>query len=157
VPETEAKSEASEDDGKALENFRILVVDDTKLNHKLLIRLLAGKGLACDEAENGLIAVDMVEKALKEGNPYDTILLDFEMPVMKGPEAAKKICGFGCSSFIVGVTGNLLREDIESFKQHGVNCVLPKPLNLSDLEGRWIEQGISFPYDNDKNAPILRA
>jgi CheY-like chemotaxis protein len=123
---------------------RILVVDDSKVCRKMLIRLLTTKGYdACDEAENGLRGLEMVKAGLEEGKEYDIILMDSEMPTMKGPESVKEIRRLGCTAFIAGVTGNLLPEDVQCFKQEGVDCVLPKPLNISDLESRWAEHGIT--------------
>jgi two-component system sensor histidine kinase/response regulator len=138
--------------GKFLKAHRILVADDSKVCRKLLMRLLKSKGHTCDEAENGLRSVEMVKQAmLMEGGGnknskkpyYDTILLDNEMPmIMKGPEAASEMRKLGCASFIAGVTGNVLPEDVLDFKQHGADCVLPKPLNMGDLESKWVEHGV---------------
>jgi CheY-like chemotaxis protein len=125
-------------------SLRILVVDDTTMNRKLLVRVLKNKGHVCEEAENGLVAVKKVETALENDNPYNTILMDYEMPVMNGPTASKEIRALGCDSFIVGVTGNLLPEDISFFNACGANCVLPKPLDLVDLEDLWMEHGVAM-------------
>jgi CheY-like chemotaxis protein len=114
-----------------------LVVDDTPLNRKLLAKMLQKKGHTCDQAENGQIAVEFVESSLlPRGNnrPYDLILMDYEMPVLNGPDAAQKIRELGCTAVIVGLTGNLLPDDIAYFEDHGANCVLPKPINMQDLE-----------------------
>jgi CheY-like chemotaxis protein len=132
------------------ESLRVLIVDDASINRKLLIRLLQNQGHYCDEAEDGLVAVRQVEKALKAGNPYDTILMDYEMPVMNGPTAAQKIRALGCDSFIVGITGNLFQEEILFFKASGANKVLPKPLNMRDLEDVWVDNGVgSLRYRRD--------
>jgi len=153
--------------------LRILVVDDAKVCRKLLMRLLSTKGYICEEAEHGLMAVEMAQRAMNDGNPYDTILLDYEMPIMKyvkrsraghvtitevfsltflwnfsicnrGPEAAARIRQMGCTTFIAGLTGNLLADDIQYFKEQGADCVLPKPLNMNDLESKWEHHGIRF-------------
>ena len=141
----QAPSEAAEEaeQTEELKVFRILVVDDAKVCRKLLMRLLKTKGHICEEAENGLVAVEMVQKAANEGNPYDTILLDYEMPIMKGPEAASQIRQMGCRTFIAGLTGNLLPDDIRYFKEKGADCVLPKPLNMNDLESKWEQHEVS--------------
>ncbi|CAB9500953.1 respiration control sensor protein ArcB [Seminavis robusta] len=136
--------DSSED---TLEAFKILVVDDTDMNRKLLVRLLVGKGHTCGQAENGQVAVELMKAAMDEGTPYDVVLLDYEMPVMKGPEACRQMRELGCSAFCVGVTGNLLPEDILYFKAHGANCVLPKPINIRDLEATWVEHGVSTQGD----------
>jgi CheY-like chemotaxis protein len=113
------------------QSLRILVLDDALTNRKLLIRSLQGRGHFCDEAKDGLEAVDQVKIAAERGRPYDTILMDYEMPVIDGPTASKEIRALAYYSFIVGITGNALPDDIAHFKTCGVNAVLPKPLALA--------------------------
>jgi CheY-like chemotaxis protein len=76
---------------------------------------------------------------MENGNYYDTILLDHEMPVLNGPTAAKEMRKLGFDALIVGVTGNLMREDVEYFKEYGANEVLPKPFKMKDLIRFWDE------------------
>lgn len=87
------------------EPLRILVVDDSLMNRKLLSRLLSNRGHTVDEAEDGKEAVDAVKASMVKGLPYNTVLLDFEMPVLNGPDACKEMRSIGCNSFVVGVTG----------------------------------------------------
>lgn len=101
------------------------------------------RGHEADEAEDGQVAVDLVKQALANQHPYDCILLDWEMPVMKGPDAAKCIRkDLCCDTFIGGVTGNVLPADVAYFKQCGANWVFPKPIRLPDLEAVWTEYGL---------------
>jgi len=123
--------------------LRILVVDDTAINRRLLVRLLTNRGHFCDEAGDGREAIAQVVAAMDEGLRYDTILLDYQMPVMDGPTAAAKIRKLGCDSLIVGLTGNLLPEDVAFFQQNGADAVLPKPFNMDDLEHLWVEHLIT--------------
>jgi signal transduction histidine kinase/CheY-like chemotaxis protein len=125
------------------QSLSILVVDDALTNRKLLVRLLERRGHFCDQAKDGLEAVDRVKNAIKEGHHYDTILMDYEMPVMDGPTASKEINALGCDSLIVGITGNVLPDDVLHFKACGASAVLPKPLNLAALEELWEEQGVT--------------
>ena len=122
--------------------LKILVVDDAAMNRKLLARLLRKHGHECDEAEDGAVAVRLVKRAIDDSRPYDTVLLDNEMPVMDGPTAAEHIRDMGSDVFIMGITGNLLPEDVAIFKEKGANFVLPKPFKLSELESLWMEYGI---------------
>ena len=133
------KARDKEDSG----SLRVLVVDDVATNRKLLRRLVSKHGHFVDDADNGQVAVSKVEEALKENDPYDTILMDYEMPVLRGPEAAKLIREMGCSSFIVGITGNVLAEDVRYFTSCGANAVLPKPVQMEKLEELWVEHGVS--------------
>jgi CheY-like chemotaxis protein len=84
---------------------------------------------------------------MADGSAFDTILMDYEMPVMNGPESSRGIRELGCDSFIVGVTGNLMEEDVNYFKECGANAVLPKPLDFTELENLWAEYGVA---DEDK-------
>ena len=135
------------------QDLNILVVDDSKMNRKLLTRLLEREGYSCDQAEDGLVALDKVKQRLdldvkgssttttttaRSNRPYDSILLDYEMPNLNGPCAAQKMRQLpGFSSYIVGITGNVLPEDVNLFKKCGADEVLPKPLNITTLKQLW--------------------
>jgi CheY-like chemotaxis protein len=108
----------------------VLVVDDAASNRKLVSRLLRAKGFTCHEAENG---AECVEKVLSGEHPYEFILMDYEMPVLNGPSAARRLRESRCDLLIIGVTGNVLPEDKAYFLEHGANVVLRKPLNVSEL------------------------
>jgi len=114
--------------------LRLMVVDDAVSNRKLLMRILKAKGYECDGAEDGQQAVDLYVSLRRKGVNITAILMDFEMPVMDGPTATKRIRELGCNCFIVGVTGNLLPQDIDHFRAHGANAVLAKPLNVEVFE-----------------------
>ena len=64
------------------------------------------------------------------------------MPVLDGPSAAVRMRKAGCDSFIVGVTGNLLEEDVSYFKECGASEVLPKPFVFEDLQLMLVEYGV---------------
>jgi CheY-like chemotaxis protein len=113
---------------------RMLVVDDSPFNRKMLIRLLTSKDHKCEQAEDGEKAVRKYLEMVERGEPPDAILMDFEMPVMNGPSATARLRELGCECLIVGVTGNVLPHDVAFFLEHGANAVLPKPLILEDFE-----------------------
>merc|ERR1712127_291164 len=73
---------------------------------------------------------------------YDCILVDYEMPVMNGPEACMAVREMGYTGFVVGVTGNLLPEDVGYFMDCGADSVLPKPFKYKDLEQLLMEHGL---------------
>jgi CheY-like chemotaxis protein len=60
--------------------------------------------------------------------------MDYEMPVMNGPTATKALREAGCDVLIIGVTGNLLPEDVRYFRRHGADAVLGKPLDIQAFE-----------------------
>lgn len=123
-------------------SLKILVVDDATSNLKLLMRLLGNRRHTCTGAVNGQEAVDAVKAAVNQGEPFNMVLLDYEMPVMNGPTAAKTMRGLGLDVFIVGVTGNMLAEDVDFFKDCGANAVLAKPFQVTQLEELCVEYGI---------------
>ena len=126
--------------------LRVLVVDDAVTNRKLLSRLLGKQGHQCDQAEDGVVAVAKVKEAIAQGNPYDSILLDSEMPNLDGPSAAKEMHQIPqFHAFICGITGNVLPEDVAHFKKYGADHVLPKPLDIPTLTRLWEESGIKTP------------
>jgi two-component system, sensor histidine kinase len=89
----------------------VFVVDDSRLNRKMLLKCLRADGHNCYEAEDGLEAVAMVKERIgytsgSHGRPFDAILMDFVMPNMDGPTATKEIRALGYRAPIFGVTGN---------------------------------------------------
>ena len=133
------KEDPSSNDDDELEPMNILVVDDAPMNRKLLVRLLESNGHTCGQAENGQDLIDTIRENMVR---YDCILVDYEMPVMNGPEACKGVREMGYIGFVVGVTGNLLPEDVGYFMDCGADAVLPKPFKYNDLEELLIEHGM---------------
>ena len=137
-----AVSDAPKSNNNKKKALKVLIVDDILSNRKLLGRLLNINGHSFDEAEDGSIAVAKVQEALEVGSMYDTILLDHEMPVMNGPDAAKKIKKMCPGINIVGITGNMLRDDVELFKASGADEVMGKPFKMQVLNAIWERFGV---------------
>ena len=129
-----------------LKRIRLLLVDDSAMNRKIVKRVLEGKFDVIDEAENGLEATKMCASACYQQHPYHLILMDSHMPVMNGLDATKSIKSLLETIRIVGVTGNALKNEIDSFLDAGADKVMVKPLNLEDF----------FHYLSDLTVPIFR-
>ena len=123
----------------SIKTKKLLVVDDAALNRKMLIRLLRTQGHQCVEAKDGLGAIEEFTKCAPD-DPFDCILMDNQMPNMDGPTAASRLRELGWEGLIIGVSGNVLKEDVQHYKSMGANAVLPKPLNMTDLEEIWQDQ-----------------
>lgn len=121
----------------------VLVVDDAITNRKMLVRLLERAGHKCLTACNGQEAISVFQAASAaealdpSQSPIDTILMDYEMPVLNGPLATQKLRQNGCKSLVIGVTGNVLAEDVNYFKEMGANEVFAKPVQVSRIEEYW--------------------
>jgi signal transduction histidine kinase/CheY-like chemotaxis protein len=94
-----------------LRPLQLLVVDDSRLNRKMLLKCLRADGHTCSEAEDGWEAIAMVKERIGHGTgghgrPFDAVLMDFVMPNMDGPTATKEIRALGYTAPIFGVTGN---------------------------------------------------
>ena len=91
--------------------YNVLVVDDSRLNRKMLMKCLKKDGHRCTEAEDGLEAIERVKERIDfsnggHGKPFDAILMDFVMPNMDGPTATRQLRSMGYTGIIFGVTGN---------------------------------------------------
>ena len=89
--ETQAKRETNPSDQKCLCGTRILLTEDNDLNAEIATELLQEEGCTVDRAKDGVECVDMLEKAAN--GTYQLILMDIQMPVMNGYDAARKIRG----------------------------------------------------------------
>ena len=113
----------------------LLVVDDSAMNRRMIVRLMTSLGHRCAEAEDGSAAVAMVRRSLNEGAGFDVVLMDNHMPVMLGTEATKVIKSeLGFEGLVLGVTGDVHEDDVRDFLASGANAVIPKPLRREVFE-----------------------
>jgi two-component system, chemotaxis family, chemotaxis protein CheY len=111
--------------------MRILIVDDTKSVHFFVKELLKSEtGLSFSDAFNGQEALDCV--AANEA--FDVILLDWEMPVMTGPECLEKLRANGMTSPIVMMTTKNAVDDIRRVLELGASEYLLKPFTCDILK-----------------------
>jgi len=108
----------------------VLLVDDSEVACKIMSRSLRQLNIDTHALYDGLYAVEHVTECLSRGGrfPYHAILMDYSMPIMSGPSAAKAIRELGVTVPIIGVTGNVLDDDVRMFMDCGANAVLAKPL-----------------------------
>lgn len=123
--------------GNSLAGMRILLAEDNALNMEIAVTLLEMNGAAVEWAENGKVAVNMFMSA--EPDYFDAILMDVQMPVMDGCEAARTIrmCGHGNAGTIpiIATTANAFAEDVSIVLAAGMNAHLGKPLDIEQLCG----------------------
>ena len=104
---------------------RVLVVDDGPENRQLVRLLLEDAGLTVDEAENGLVGVEL---ALE--NAYDVILMDVQMPVMDGFTAATKMRAEGLTNPVIALTANAMKGFEQECLDVGYSGYLSKPIDV---------------------------
>ena len=115
------------------ENARILIVDDTPLNVKLLADRLASMGYRIETADCGERALEMIE----QWRP-DLVLLDVIMPKMNGYEVCRKIRNDMGNAILPVVMVTALDPEEERVKglDAGADDFLSKPVNMAELEAR---------------------
>ena len=133
--ETQAKRETNPSDQKCLCGTRILLTEDNDLNAEIATELLQEEGCTVDRAKDGVECVDMVEKAAN--GTYQLILMDIQMPVMNGYDAARKIRGLDdpqkANIPIIAMTANAFTEDRQAALDAGMNDHIAKPINMNVL------------------------
>ena len=133
--ETQAKREISSSDKKSLCGVKILLTEDNDLNAEIATELLQEEGCTVDRAKDGVECVDMLEKAAN--GAYQLILMDVQMPVMNGYDAATKIRRMDdhqkAGIPIIAMTANAFSEDKQAALDAGMNDHVAKPINMNIL------------------------
>jgi signal transduction histidine kinase/ActR/RegA family two-component response regulator len=126
--------------GEHTRPLSILVAEDVPMNQMLVQSLLDSLGHQCTIVENGQLAVEAAA-----ASRYDVILMDLQMPVMNGLDAARAIRAFTAPANlvpIIALTANAFAEDIAACKEAGMNDFVAKPLDFDRLAAtidRWAE------------------
>lgn len=122
-------------DKTSLNGKRILLAEDNELNAEIAIELLGEEGLEIEHAENGVVCVEMLEKA--PDDYYDMILMDIQMPIMNGYEATQKIRKLEdpkkAKIPIIAMTANAFAEDRQKALEVGMNEHVAKPIDMNRL------------------------
>lgn len=115
--------------------MRLLVAEDNDLNYEIVQTMLEDYGIICERAENGSECVDMLTSS--PDDYYDMILMDIQMPVMNGREAARIIrkskVPYVRDIKIVAVTADAFAEDIQACLDAGMNYHVSKPIDIRNL------------------------
>ena len=133
--EAQAKREINPSDKKCLCGTRILLTEDNDLNAEIAAELLQEEGCTVDRAKDGVECVDMLEKAAS--GTYQIILMDVQMPVMNGYDAARVIRRMDdpqkANIPIVAMTANAFSEDRQAALDAGMNDHIAKPIDMNIL------------------------
>lgn len=140
IPKTEnpQMDEAGEEDtpNTDLKGKRILLAEDHLINREIMVMLIRQLEMDVDEAENGQEALAQFVRSPQ--GFYSMILMDIQMPVMDGLEAAKRIrasCHPDSSSIpIVALSANAFEEDTQKSISAGMQDHLAKPIDLRTLK-----------------------
>ncbi len=114
---------------------RILLTEDNELNREIAVEILEEAGFTVECAENGQVAVEMVERSAP--GYYRLVLMDIQMPVMDGYEATRAIRELEDERLaripIVAMTANAFEEDRRAAMDAGMNAHIAKPVDVDKL------------------------
>ena len=122
---------------KFSEKYRILLVEDNKINQLLAMTILQNFGAEVITADDGLQGVEKIKS-----EDVDLVLMDVQMPVMNGYESTAAIRAMGMQLPIIGLTANVYKEDIEKCIDSGMNAHLGKPFTEAILFNelkKWLD------------------
>lgn len=123
---------------------KILLVEDNEINRLIAVTVLNNYGSTIREAVNGLDAIDALRK-----EHFDLVLMDVQMPVMDGLEAARQIRQeWGPSIPIIAFTANAIKNELDKCFAAGMNDYVTKPFEEARFIrtiARWINPKNSFP------------
>ena len=138
IQETQLVSAVSpEDVAVCLNSGKILLVEDNEINVEIETEILEKAGFCIEIAENGSIAVEKVKKS--EPGEYALVLMDIQMPVMDGREAAEAIRGLGNPELahipIIALSADAFENDRRLSLECGMDEHLTKPMDIDEVVG----------------------
>ena len=114
---------------------KLLIAEDNDINWEIISEMLNSYGIHCDRAENGRECVDIVTS--HKPNTYDLILMDVQMPILNGRDAAREIRANERADLktipIVAMTADAFAEDVQMCLDAGMDGHLAKPVEIDKV------------------------
>lgn len=150
----------------SLRHARILVAEDGIDNQRLIEFLLRQSGATVQLAENGQIAIDKIDEAIRRHTPFDIVLMDMQMPKKDGYTAARELRASGYTKPIIALTAHAMTGDRKKCVDAGCDDFVTKPIDRQLLVaacGRWLASDqVSEPvtaksarYDIKLRSPVV--
>jgi CheY-like chemotaxis protein len=137
------------------EEMRVCIAEDNAINRKIAISFVNKLGYSCEAFEDGKLAYEALQKRSKEAKPFHLVLMDCQMPVLDGYEAAQAIRKDPDVNvrevLIIAMTASAIRGDREKCLEAGMNDYLAKPVRQAALKSMLNE------YIHNPQAAIKRA
>lgn len=137
---------------------QVLVVDDLSDIRSLVGHMVANTGVHIHYAENGKEALDFIHASQAQHKTIDLILMDLQMPVMGGMDAARAMRQLGFTGPIVALTASSMKGDREKCMEAGFSDFLGKPIERTRLEkimNKWLPR--SQPEAANSAMPMQEA
>lgn len=111
-----------------------LVVDDSTMTRKMLVKSISNYFDIILQGSDGVEAVNIIKSQFELGTIPNVVFLDSIMPNMSGIDACREIRALGYTGVIIAVTGNVLPSDIEEFLSAGADKLVPKPFKIDEIK-----------------------
>ena len=123
------------DDIAQLRGVRVLMAEDNPVNMMIAVAMLERWGVNVVQAFDGRAAIDAVHAAVRDGQPFDAVLMDVQMPVMGGHEAARELRRHYAPSVlpIIALTAAALVSERNEALDAGMDDFLTKPIDAPKL------------------------
>jgi|GEM_PF-744443 len=120
---------------KAGRSARILVMDDEEMVREIITQMLTRMGHQVATAEDGDQALGLYQEALKQGRPFDVVIMDLTIPGGKGgAETARELLSLDPEARLVVASGYAEDPIMAAYRSHGFAGCLKKPFLLKELE-----------------------
>ncbi len=130
---------------------RLLLAEDGADNQRLISFVLKKAGAQITVAENGRIAYENAMRAWQDGQPFDVILMDMQMPELDGYGATRKLREEGYSGPIIALTAHAMASDRQKCIDAGCDEYTTKPINKLKLLS--LIAGFLPPYQEPSQVP----
>ncbi|MCR4708533.1 MAG: response regulator [Clostridiales bacterium] len=148
-------AEGAENEAPSFRGLRLLLAEDNEINREMASMILSAEGFTVDTAENGRKAVDMLAAA--PAGFYAVVLMDIQMPVMNGYEAARAIRALEdpekAGIPVLAMTANAFREDVAAAEAAGMDGHIAKPLDVPKMMETL--RCVLLKKDNEKRRQAL--
>ncbi len=111
----------------------VLLAEDGPDNQRLIGHFLRSAGAKVTLAENGRVAVELALGAWQDGEPFDVVLMDMQMPVMDGYAATRELRQRGYTGPIIALTAHAMSTDRDRCRAAGCDEFETKPVNREAL------------------------
>jgi PAS domain S-box-containing protein len=137
-----ANSAHSDGPDNPLAGRPVLLVEDNPVNMLIAAAMLERWGMRVTQAEDGRQALDVLERAAADGRPMHAVLMDLQMPVMSGHEAARilRTQAWGRDVPVIALTAAALVSERDEALRAGMDDFLTKPIDAEKLRAtleRW--------------------
>jgi len=158
VQEGELEDAVPPADSTSLRDRRVLIVDDNRTNRRIVASILQGWQMDVSAARCGQEALGMFEEAQQQGQPFDLVILDGQMPGMDGFDVAEGIreIAAGKAPAMIMLTSAAANGDADRCRELGISGRLLKPAKQSDLLDAIASALGAGGRDDDDHDPLPR-